>query len=1457
MSDITPPINDSFEDDLATIRPNKPDTFSGAGATSTAVKEWIFQTCNYLAFFKLSEVKKTRVAATFLKGEAALWFQDTYDPLGPPSFDEFLADFKEQYLFESSSETAWKIETIEQGGKALDQYINEFRILKTEMGQIADKDWLHRHFLRGLRYNVRRELPASTKQIRNLDRLVILVKETNEWIKQRDGERGNRSSSKVAPTSTTPASTNSTGYTGSRTPTSSTRAPAAAGAKLKKLTESERQYLRDNKGCFACREINVDHMAKDCPKFPSQPRTVKQESVSQISESLIDLSQSCPSPSLINVDLNVNGESTNGVADTAATINIISKDLVKKRNLRTQPSTPIGLRQAISRKNIIVNEKLIADVVRIPSENWTNSKPVSFAVAPLANTDVILGLPFLSDEGILIDAAKKKLILDHGNDHGNGILEEETKTSEEDLMTCESFDPPIRSQHFRSTSPDQSTSPERTARPPSFSLRDDQDNFNLETVKPQPSIDPQLATELHNQFVTEYADVFCDKLPETLPDPKGPRHRIVLDNPDISLNGRMLRLTSRFQRCLLEFINEHLRAGRIRPSSSHIASGTWMIAKKDPNAMPRVVHDYRALNSHTIKDHTPLPRQDDIIESMAKAKIRGKLDLPLAYGQVLMEESDIHKTAFKTPFGLYEWVVMPQGLCNAPATFQRFMNWILREYIGRFCAVYIDDIAIWSSSIEQHKEHIHLILQALRKAGIYVSKPKSTLFTDEIEFLGHIISSTGIQMPEDRVEKIVSAAAPRSPQEIKVFNGLINYVAQFIPGLSEWSSRLSSLTRKNVEFKWQTEHQEAFENIKRLVQTRQICKPIDIDDPTPVYVVADASNEGIGGYYGQGEDYKRMQPAGFHSRSYRPAERNYATHDKEMLAIIDCLKKWEPQLTGRQFETLTDHAPLVHFQNQRDLTPRQIRWNEYLSRFDTTIRHIPGITNSAADALSRYPYVQASVNSTSVIEFDEEILNSVRRTLPGDSLFGPVVQNPDRYPLYHMKEDLLFHQGRLCIPTKDRATREKLLKQYHDEQDHFGVDKTAKAIGRDYFWPQLWSDVTAWIKSCPQCVRNKSTTQAPAGFLHPMPIPAHRFEEIAIDFVGPLPRCKGFNSIIVMTDRLTNYVRIEPVHNTDSAKDIAEVMYRSWYRIFGLPQAITSDRDKLFTGKFWRELHHRVGIQLRMSTAYHPETDGSSERSNKTAIEALRHYTNARQSDWMDHLIHVETAMNNSVNATTGLTPNELVFGAPLRLFPTPSLEQSDVPAVSEFLERIKTSIGIAKDAHLAAKTRQATNANQHRREEPKYNIGDQVYLDTIKLRLGIKQKGRSTKLYPRYIGPFKIISTRPETSTYRLDLPPQYSIHPSFHARRLKPHVPNDPELFPDRELDRPPAVFNEDDGGEYYEVESVEDHQDLRNGRRRYLIHWKGYSPAEDEWIHEDNLDARALIEEYWQRIRDEDTA
>jgi hypothetical protein len=223
---------------------------------------------------------------------------------------------------------------------------------------------------------------------------------------------------------------------------------------------------------------------------------------------------------------------------------------------------------------------------------------------------------------------------------------------------------------------------------------------------------------------------------------------------------------------------------------------------------------------------------------------------------------------------------MPQGLRNAPASFQRYMNYVLHDYIGRFCYVYLDDIIFWSNSIKEHTTRLRSILDALRDHGILASLKKSILYTDAVLFLAHIISSRGIEVADDKVNKIISSHVPISALNVKEFNGLVNYVGQFIPGLAHWSTVLSELTKKNVEFKWEPRYQDALDKIKLLVKNTPVCKPIDYDNLDPIMVVADASNRAVGGYYGQGKDYTTMVPAGFHSRALNPAEKNYAGHNR-------------------------------------------------------------------------------------------------------------------------------------------------------------------------------------------------------------------------------------------------------------------------------------------------------------------------------------------------------------------------------------------------------------------------------------------------------------------------------------------------------------------------------------------------------------------------------------------------
>ena len=1497
-------------------KPLKPNSFNGEKGDPQIVDIWLTRMTTYLRITKTVEDEKVDIASSYLEGVALTWYMTELATL--TSFDIFKSALRARFVPQNYKEVAYRrYKALTQGTLSVSDYSIQLKTLADQISDLVPPATRDLDFVNGLHYRIKpfivAQPPIIDEKWAGLVGRALRQEETLPADYNRVSKAALPSDTAQHANSRSQNNSRSTGRSGNwktrspsgNKPSTNSNSNTTSHKLLDPLSDAERDFLRKHEGCFRCRRTYAGHMANDCPGVgissggskgtsSREPNNVKEESVAQINfvrEAEESYQYEEPSdyynvpeppdrnipPIVLPIQLD-NAVSAEGLIDPGSSSDLVSEKLVLKNPTHLRPSltqSPSLLHHALeSRKSVRISRELTTHLKFSPPTGLkVKTEPsTTLRVAPLASHDVILGMPFLTRNNLLVDPVSRSVIpredvvLVNGDDAPAFSGPKETPCRRPrveipgfPIVTEQIYLVKVGNALMHVT--------EGTARSVSR-------HVYRSSAKPASIVTRKLAvslaccaladefeskyTELHAAFVKQYVDVFSTELPSRLPPNGGPTHRIILKD-DKPINGKLMRVPTKYWPALQRFINANLKAGRLRPSSSHISAGTFLTPKKNPNVDPRVVHDYRALNEKTVKDHTPLPRQDEILELLVRAVVRGKIDLVNAFYQIRMEPDDIHKTAIKTPFGLYEWTVMPQGLCNAPASFQRFMNYVLREYIGKICAVYQDDIAIFSNSIEEHKRNVHLILQALRDHGITASVDKSILFADRIEFLGHFISSRGIEADPAKLDKIANWPTPTSATQIMEFNGLVNYLAMFdfVPGLADSSAVLTALTRKGVPFRWEKKHENAFSMVKKLAKSVRFLQRINYESGEPVWLIADASNRGVGGYVTQGQDWRKARPIGFYSRQYRPAEVNYPTHEQEMLAIISCMKHWYPQLTGTHFTVLSDHAPLQYWKTQRDLSKRQIRWLDFLSNFDFDIKYIPGITNRAADALSRYPHAQAELNAlaTTTHELSDGVIEEIRKSYPDDSFFKPIVKDPDHYQHFSIRDGLIYlRDGRLCVPNS-KSTREMLLRQHHDNENHFGNGKVYGALSSRYFWPGLSKDVRKYIASCTQCLRNKPSNQSPAGLLHPLPIPDERFSDIAMDFVGPLPNSNGFNSILVITDRLTNYVLIEPTYTTATAPDVAHLVYRTWCRRFGLPQRIVSDRDKLFMSGFWKALHKLLGIKIQASTAYHPETDGSSERSNRTAIQALRNYVNRRQTDWADHLIHVETAMNNSVNATTELTPTELLYGTPVRLFPAldrTEVNKTGLPAVSNYVDKISQSISIAKDNHLVAKTVQTRNANKSRRPDPLYNVGDLVMLDSANIRRRIKKNGRTAKFYPRFLGPFKIIKAEPDTSDYKLELLPKVdfeSIHPNFHAKLLRPYVANDPEQFPNREPPRPGPVVPDDPEGAQYTVEKLIDHRPARNPQQ-YLVRWEGYDESSDEWVKKGDID-KDLIRDYHNSI------
>ena len=901
----------------------------------------------------------------------------------------------------------------------------------------------------------------------------------------------------------------------------------------------------------------------------------------------------------------------------------------------------------------------------------------------------------------------------------------------------------------------------------------------------------------------DLAKVFSKHEADKLPPHRLTDCKIVLQKDATLHYGPIYPLSEDESKALKEYIDENLKKGFIRPSES--PAGYPILFRKKKDGSLRLCVDYKKLNDVTIRNSYPLPLINNIIERVRGAKYFTKLDLRSAYNLIRIREGDEYKTAFRTKYGHYEYLVMPFGLKNAPATFQSFINYVLRPYLEKFVILYLDDILIFSDDLETHHNHVRQVLKRLLENNLYAKLEKCEFDKDHVEFLGHVLSGKGVSTDPKKVQSIKDWPIPTCMKDVQRFVGLCNYYRRFIQNFAQIARPLHNLTKKNVKFNWTEACQKAFEELKnRLISTPILMHP----DPEKQYILeCDASNYAIGAILSQYDNEKRLHPVAYYSRSLLNAEINYSITDKELLAIKDAFSTWRHLLLGAKHKVLvyTDHRNLLYTLGGKIGNQRQHRWHLFFQEYDFQLIYRQGRKNGKPDSLSRRPdymikneeikpeHILDIKNVKEVPSFIgvvssliDEIIKYTKDDETAKDIFlyfSPQNAKNDRaykpfrkMNKFKIQNNMILYNNLIYIPEKLRL---EILMKYHESPSagHLGIRRTLELITRNFWWPKIQEDVKSFINSCENCARNKVSRHRKYGLLQPLDTPDRPWKSIEIDFLCGLPNSKGFTTLMVVVDRFSKMIHLIPFKDVPNAQQTAKAFMKYIYKYHGFPSDIYTDRGSQFTSDLWNQFIKLFNVRLNIATTDHHETVGQVERCNAFIEQYLRLFSRAYfHDDWVDWIDLAEFAYNNSINESTNETPFFINYGF------HPAMDEyfllPQVNTNSKFIRNVRETFNHIKEVLLRSKELYKNVADKKRMEPPTFKEGDKVWIQAPPT-LNIED---CSKLAPCKYGPYKIISVL-ENNNYKLDIrrSPFPKHHPVFHVSELEPFIPS-PSKFRER---------------------------------------------------------------------------
>lgn len=814
-------------------------------------------------------------------------------------------------------------------------------------------------------------------------------------------------------------------------------------------------------------------------------------------------------------------------------------------------------------------------------------------------------------------------------------------------------------------------------------------------------------------------------------------------NSDVPVHYRPYKLSADEKLRVRDIINDLMDKGIIRESQSEYASPIILVKKKDGS--DRMCVDYRALNAVTVKDRFPLPLIDDHIDKLGSSRFFTSLDMATGFHQVpLKDEESIKKTAFVTPEGHYEYLKMPYGLTNAPVVYQRIISKTLKRLIDTGNVLcYIDDVLVLSDSVENGLDLLYQVLKCLTSAGFSINLKKCTFLETEVEYLGRLISQGQVRPSPRKVEALLKSPKPTNVRQVRQFLGLAGYFRRYIPSYAVKTACIARLTKKGQPFTWGEEQDAAHKLILSCLTEEPVLAIFNPKLPTELHT--DASAIGYGAVLLQEHDGKRKRVVGYFSRATHGAESRYHSYELETLAIVKALQHFRHYLIGIDFKIVTDCNSLKLTERKKDLIPRVARWWVYLQDFRFTIEYRKGVLMQHADFLSRNPvnvlHIRRPNNWAQIAQtadFEtQELMEKLRDGQLDSSRY--VVKNN----LLYYKYSSIGQESRLLcfIPKGHRLS---LLRVFHDDHEHIGIDKTVDLILRHFWFPGLRQFVRKYITHCVVCLSHKKVPRAPHQPIESWTKPESPFFTVHMDVLGPLPESNGFKYVLVLVDAYSKFCLLYSLRKQDT--DELKRVFTNAISLFGTPALIVTDRGRMFESSGFQDWVSGLGCATHLITPEMHQENGQAERYCRSVLNLLRVEVNHKGINWSDTLWKIQLTLNITKQATIQVSPLQLLIGVEAT---TPVLRALVRDVALENSHANREALMTLRRQH-ATKLLQANQAaqdqlvNKTRKQPREYALGDFVFV--------CKSSQSSGKLDPGMRGPYKVIRQLPH-HRYELEL--------------------------------------------------------------------------------------------------------